>query len=321
MHRPRRNRKNEAIRGLIRETSVLPRQLIQPLFLLDGHNKNIPIVSLPGIAQLSIDHALKEVEHCMQKGVNSFILFPVVEDALKDKMATYSYSDKNFYLKAIKTIKAAFPECCLVSDVALDPYSTDGHDGLVRDGKIINDETLPILAKMSIAQAEAGIDIIGPSDMMDGRVGFIRSALDKDGFTDTSIMSYTAKYASAFYGPFRDALASAPKSGDKKTYQMDPANSIEAIREAKLDIEEGADYLMVKPALAYLDIIQKLKSQFDLPIVAYNVSGEYAMLKAAAQNGWLNYEKALDEILVSIKRAGADIIITYSAKDYATLLK
>ena len=314
MQRPRRNRKSESIRGLVQ-------QLIQPLFLLDGLNKNIPIKSLPGIAQLSIDNALKTIENCMKLQVNSFILFPVVEDRLKDKEATYSYNPNNFYLKAINTIKKEFPESCLVSDVALDPYSSDGHDGLVENGKIINDKTLPILAKMSIAQAEAGIDIIGPSDMMDGRVGFIRNELDKNGFHETSIMSYTAKYASAFYGPFRDALASAPKSGDKKTYQMNPANKVEALREAKLDMEEGADFLMVKPALAYLDIIHILKEISHLPIVAYNVSGEYAMLKAAANNGWLDYEKALNEVLISIKRAGADIIITYAAEEYAKYLK
>jgi porphobilinogen synthase len=321
MQRPRRNRKSESIRGLVSETHIIPQQLIQPLFLLDGLNKNLPIKSLPGIAQLSIDNALKTIENCMKLQVNSFILFPVVEDHLKDKEATYSYNPNNFYLKAINTIKKEFPESCLVSDVALDPYSSDGHDGLVENGKIINDKTLPILAKMSLAQAEAGIDIVGPSDMMDGRVGYIRQELDKNGFHETSIMSYTAKYASAFYGPFRDALASAPKSGDKKTYQMNPANKVEALREAKLDMEEGADFLMVKPALAYLDIIHILKEISHLPIVAYNVSGEYAMLKAAANNGWLDYDKALNEVLTSIKRAGADIIITYAAEEYAKYLR
>ena len=320
MQRPRRNRKSESIRALVSETHILPQQLIQPLFLLDGTKKNIPIKSLPGIAQLSTEYALKIVENCMKLGVNSFILFPVVDEHLKDKTAIYSYAKNNFYLKSIKAIKKEFPESCLVSDVALDPYSSDGHDGLVENGKIVNDKTLPILAKMALAQAEAGIDIIGPSDMMDGRVGFIRNELDKNGFEDTSIMSYTAKYASAFYGPFRDALASAPKSGDKKTYQMNPANKIEALREAKLDMEEGADFLMVKPALAYLDIIHILKENCHLPIVAYNVSGEYAMLKAAANNGWLDYDKALNEVLMSIKRAGADIIITYAAQEYANYL-
>lgn len=269
------------------------------------------------MSQLSIDQALKEIEVCMQNGVNSFILFPAVEDALKNPKATYSYSAKNFYLKAIREFKKKFPECCLISDVALDPYSSDGHDGFVENGKIVNDKTLPILAKMSIAQADAGIDILGPSDMMDGRIGYLRNALDAKGFTETSIMSYTAKYASAFYGPFRDALASAPKSGDKKTYQMNPANKREALLEAELDYSEGADYLMVKPATVYLDIIHELKQNFPIPIAAYHVSGEYAMLKAASLNGWIDYDKCLDETLLCIHRAGADVVITYGAKDYA----
>jgi porphobilinogen synthase len=317
IQRPRRNRKSAAIRALVQETRLHPNQLVQPLFLVDGKNKNNAIKSLPTISQLSIDNALKEIEICMKLGVNSFILFPAVEDSLKDKKATYSYSKNNFYLKAIKEFKKKFPECCLISDVALDPYSSDGHDGLVENGKIVNDKTLPILAKMSIAQAEAGIDIIGPSDMMDGRVGYIRHALDDAGFTETSIMSYCVKYASALYGPFRDALASAPKSGDKKTYQMNYANRKEAIVEAELDYAEGADFLMVKPATLYLDIISDLKENFPLPIAAYHVSGEFAMLKAAAQNGWLDYPKLLEETLVSIHRAGADVIISYGAKDFA----
>ncbi|MFY8136881.1 MAG: porphobilinogen synthase, partial [Flavobacteriales bacterium] len=242
-------------------------------------------------------------------------------DSLKDQLGTYSYSSKNFYLSAIREVKKRFPEVTLMSDVALDPYSSDGHDGVVRAGEIVNDETLPILAKMALAQAEAGIDIVGPSDMMDGRVGVIREALDDNGFTGTSIMSYTAKYASAFYGPFREALDSAPKSGDKKTYQMDPANKIEALREATLDIEEGADIIMVKPALAYLDVIALLKQNYDVPISAYNVSGEFAMLKAAAQNGWLDYNRAMPEMILSMRRAGADIILSYFAKEYAQLKK
>jgi porphobilinogen synthase len=318
IHRPRRNRKSEAIRAFSQETRLHPNHLVQPLFLVDGKNKKNVIKSLTNVFQLSIDNALKEIESCLQLGVNSFILFPAVEDALKNKTATYSYSQKNFYLKAIKEFKKKFPECCLISDVAMDPYSSDGHDGYVENGKIVNDKTLPILAKMSLAQAEAGIDIIGPSDMMDGRVGYIREALDAKGFTETSIMSYTAKYASGFYGPFRDALESAPKSGDKKTYQMNPANKREALLEADLDFSEGADFLMVKPASIYLDIIAELKQNFPIPIAAYHVSGEYAMLQAAAQNGWLDYQKCLDETLLSIHRAGADIVISYGAKDYAT---
>jgi porphobilinogen synthase len=240
---------------------------------------------------------------------------------LKDKVATYSFDEKNFYLTAAREIKKRFPESCLMSDVAMDPYSSDGHDGYVENGKIVNDITLPILAKMAVAQAEAGFDILGPSDMMDGRVGHIRRAVDEAGFYETSIMSYCAKYASGYYGPFREALDSAPKSGDKKTYQMDPANKWEALREAELDEMEGADFLMVKPALCYLDVIHILKEHSHLPISAYNVSGEYAMLKAAAQNGWIQYEKAMPEMLLSIKRAGADIILTYFAKEFAQMKK
>lgn len=319
--RPRRNRKSETIRSMVRETQVSLTSLMYPLFMVDGSGKQIPINSMPGIHRWSLDLLLKEIESCMNLGVHSFVLFPALEDALKDQFATHSYDPSNFYLRAIREIKKQFPEACLMSDVAMDPYSSDGHDGLVIDGKIVNDETLPILSAMALAQAEAGIDIIGPSDMMDGRVGNIREALDNNGFIDTSIMSYTAKYASAFYGPFREALDSAPKSGDKKTYQMDPANKWEAIREAELDSAEGADFLMVKPALCYLDIIHMLKERADVPISAYNVSGEYAMVKAAAQNGWIQYEKAMPEMLLSIKRAGADIILTYFAKEYAELLK
>jgi porphobilinogen synthase len=240
---------------------------------------------------------------------------------LKDKTASYSYAEENFYLHAIRAVKERFPEACLMSDVAMDPYSADGHDGFVQDGKILNDETLPILNKMAIAQAQAGIDILGPSDMMDGRVASLRDALDGKGFEEVAIMSYTAKYASAFYGPFREALDSAPKAGDKKTYQMDPANRREALREAALDMDEGADYLMVKPALCYLDIISDLKANCDVPISAYNVSGEYAMLKAAAERGWINYEQAMPEMLTSIVRAGADIVLTYFAKEFAQMQK
>jgi porphobilinogen synthase len=240
---------------------------------------------------------------------------------LKDKFASESHNPDNFYLKTIRQIKQELPEATVMTDIALDPYSSDGHDGIVENGAILNDETLVVLGKMALAQACAGADILGPSDMMDGRVGYIRELLDDEGFTHVSIMAYTAKYASAFYGPFRDALDSAPKFGDKKTYQMNPANSKEAIIEAELDYAEGADFLMVKPALSYLDIIQRLNDNFQLPIAAYNVSGEYAMIKAAAQNGWLNGEKAMLEVLLSIKRAGAKIILTYFAKEFATLQK
>lgn len=319
--RPRRNRKSAAIRGMIKENRVTVDNLIYPLFVTDGKNQKSEISSLPGNYRLSTDLLLKEVETCIKLGLKSFILFPVVEESLKDKEATYSYNKKNFYLKAIKELKKTFPEACLISDVAMDPYSSDGHDGYVEKGKILNDETLPILADMALAQAESGIDIVGPSDMMDGRVEFIREELDDAGFVDVGIMSYTAKYASAFYGPFRDALDSAPKSGDKKTYQIDPANKWEALREADLDEAEGADFLMVKPALLYLDVIYLLKEQSNIPIAAYNVSGECAMLIAAAKNGWLDYEKAMPEMLLSIKRSGADVILSYFAKDFAQLVK
>ena len=315
--RPRRNRKSVAIRSMLSETQVGISDLIYPLFIVNGNNIKDEIPSMPNIFRWSLDLLLKEVEECMNLGITNFVLFPAVDDNLKDTTATYSYSSENFYLKAITSIKKSFPECCLMSDVAMDPYSSDGHDGLVKNGKIVNDQTLPILANMSIAQADAGIDIIGPSDMMDGRIGYIRQALDKNGYQEVSIMSYTAKYASAFYGPFRDALDSAPKSGDKKTYQMDPANKKEALLEAELDTIEGADFLMVKPALCYLDVIHSLKANMDLPIAAYNVSGEYAMIHAASEKGWLDYNATFNESLLSIKRAGADIILTYFAKDFA----
>lgn len=321
LERPRRNRATESIRNMVRETRLDLSNLIYPLFIVDGTGKKEEIGSLPGIYRFSEDNVLKEIEESLNLGLSSFVLFPAVEEALKDKTATYSYSDKNFYLRIISRIKEEFPETCLISDVAMDPYSSDGHDGLVENGQILNDETLDILGRMAVAQAEAGIDIIGPSDMMDGRVQHIREELDDSDFETVGIMSYTAKYASAYYGPFRDALESAPKAGDKKTYQMDPANKWEALREAELDASEGADFLMVKPAMLYLDIIHLLKEKFELPIAAYNVSGEYAMLKAAAKNGWLDYEKAMPEMLLSMRRAGASAILTYFAKEYAQMLK
>jgi len=318
--RPRRNRKNVAIREMVQESRLGLENLIFPIFLKDGAGIKEEIPSLPNIYRWSIDLLLKEIESCMELGLRIYDIFPAVEEHLKDQTATMSYDPSNFYLKAIQKIKETFPELVLMSDVALDPYSSDGHDGLVRNGKIVNDDTLPILAKMAVAQAQAGIDIIGPSDMMDGRVGVIRSALDDAGYTDTSIMSYTAKYASAFYGPFRDALNSAPKSGDKKTYQMNIANKSEALIEAQLDVEEGADMIMVKPALCYLDVIHMLKENFATPVTAYNVSGEYAMVHAAAQKGWVDYNAAMNEMLLSIRRAGADGILTYFAKDFAQSL-
>ena len=276
---------------------------------------------MPGIFRLSEDFMLKEIEECLKLGIKGFDIFPVVEESYKDKFASKSYNTDFFYLKTLKRIKEEFPEALIITDVAMDPYSSDGHDGIVEDGKIQNDETLDILGKMALAQAETGVDMIGPSDMMDFRVGYIRNVLDENGFAETGIMSYTAKYASAFYGPFRDALDSAPKFGDKKTYQMNPSNSDEALLEAELDFNEGADVMMVKPALAYLDIIQLLKANFNIPIAAYNVSGEYSMIKAAGEKGWLDAEKTMMESLLSIKRAGADMILTYFSKEAAELLK
>ncbi len=316
IERPRRNRKSQVIRDMMSETHLSVKNLIYPLFVKDGSDKT-EIQSMPGIFRFSQDELFKEIEACMELGVKSFALFPCVEDSLKDKKASESFNPNSLYLKTVKTIKHKFPEACVITDVAMDPYSTDGHDGLVENGVILNDETLEVLAKMSLAQASSGADIVAPSDMMDGRVGYIRQALDENGFQQVSIMAYSAKYASGFYGPFRDALSSAPKFGDKKTYQMDFANKREAFREARLDVAEGADFLMVKPALAYLDVISDLKQNFDIPIAAYNVSGEYAMVKAASQNGWIDGTKVMTEILTSIRRAGADVILTYFAKEYA----
>jgi len=319
--RPRRNRKNETIRNMVAETTLRPSDLMYPLFLNYGEGAPQAIPSLPGIFRFSQSDLEREIEEALELGLRSFVLFPAVPERYKDQHATYSSNPDNFYLKSIRRINERFPEIALMSDVAMDPYSSDGHDGLVKDGIILNDETLPILSEMSVAQAQAGVDIIGPSDMMDGRVGNIRDALDHAGYDHVSIMSYTAKYASAYYGPFRDALDSAPKAGDKKTYQMDPANKQEALIEAELDTIEGADFLMVKPALCYLDVIHLLKSNSKLPIAAYNVSGEYAMLKAACEKGWLDYDVAMPEMLLSIKRAGASVILSYFAKDFARLFK
>ncbi|MCU0359506.1 MAG: porphobilinogen synthase [Bacteroidia bacterium] len=315
--RPRRNRKNQSIRNLVQENWLSVHDLILPLFLIEGKKKSTEVRSMPGIFRYSPDMLLKEIESCLKLGITTFDLFPSLSNTLKDKKASESLNEKGLYLSTLRLIKKELPEAIIMTDVAMDPYSSDGHDGFVKNGEIINDETLEILAKMAVAQAKAGADIIGPSDMMDGRVGYIREALDKNGFTDVSIMSYTAKYASAFYGPFRDALDSAPKFGDKKTYQMNPANSKEALLEAELDTREGADFLMVKPALSYMDVIRLLKDHCTLPIAAYNVSGEYAMVKAAAAKGWIDGDRVRDEILLSLKRAGASVILTYFAKEFA----
>ncbi|CAM1373594.1 porphobilinogen synthase [Tenacibaculum xiamenense] len=319
--RPRRNRKSAAIRAMVKENSVSVNDFIFPLFLIEGTNEKQEIESMPGIYRFSLDLLLEEIKECVELGIKGFCVFPSLGDDKKDKYATEGYNKDGLYIQALRKIKSQFPDIALMTDIAMDPYSSDGHDGIVENGEILNDETLEILGKMALVQAEAGADILGPSDMMDGRVGYIRKVLDEAGYTHVSIMSYTAKYASAFYGPFRDALDSAPKFGDKKTYQMSPANSKEALIEADLDIEEGADMIMVKPALAYLDIIKSLKDNYDVPVTAYNVSGEYAMLKAAAEKGWLDGEKVMMETLLSMKRAGADIILTYFAKEAAKLLK
>lgn len=300
---------------MVQETHISAANLIFPLFIVDGNNQKQEVASMPGIFRYSIDNLLREVESCMKLGLKSFDLFPNIEESLKDKYATESTREGSLYLRAISEVKKNFPDACVVTDVAMDPYSSDGHDGIVENGEILNDETLEVLGKMALAHAQAGADIIAPSDMMDGRVGYIRSVLDEGGFTNVSIMSYTAKYASAFYGPFRDALNSAPKFGDKKTYQMNPANQREALIEADLDEAEGADFLMVKPALAYLDVIKLIKDNTGLPVAAYNVSGEYAMIKAAAQKGWINEQRATTEVLTSIRRAGATAILTYHAKE------
>ena len=321
LRRPRRNRKSVHIRDMVAETNLGVKDLILPLFLKEGKEVKEEIGHMPNVFRYSVDTLLNEIEQCLELGLGTFALFPCINDNLKNSSASEGINPEGLYPNAIRVIKEAFPEATIMTDVALDPYSSDGHDGLVKNGEVLNDETLEVLVKMALVQAEAGSDIIGPSDMMDGRVGAIRGHLDQHGFSQVSIMSYTAKYASVFYGPFRDALDSAPKHGDKKSYQMDPRNRREALTEAELDVEEGADYLMVKPALAYLDVIYQLRSNFDLPIAAYNVSGEYAMIKAAAQNGWLDETQSMIESLTAIKRAGADLILSYFARNFAESIR
>ena len=320
IQRPRRNRTSRGLRDLMRETDLHPSDFILPLFVTEGKGERAPIAAMPGQYRLSLDELLKTCRELTEAGVSGVALFPVLPDAKKDRYATESKNPDGLLQRSIQEIKAKFPDLVIIGDVAMDPYSIDGHDGLVRDGEILNDETLPILAEMAVAQAKAGVDLVGPSDMMDGRVGYIRKALDDAGFHKTGIISYAAKYASCFYGPFREALDSAPRSGDKKTYQMDPANRREAIREALLDIEEGADILMVKPALAYLDVISTIRAETQIPVAAYQVSGEYSMIKAAAERGWLDEKRAILESATAIRRAGADMILTYFALDLARLL-
>jgi porphobilinogen synthase len=318
--RPRRNRRTASLRALLRETELTPAHFILPLFVQEGRRQRTPIRSMPGIDRLSRDLIVKEAKRALGLGIGSVALFPVIADNLKDAFASASTLDDGLLQLTIRDLKNAVPEITVITDVAMDPYSSDGHDGLVQGGKILNDASLPILAAMALAQARAGADIVAPSDMMDGRVGYLRRSLDAQGFSETGILAYTAKYASSFYGPFREALDSAPKHGDKKTYQMDPANRREALVEAELDVREGADLVMVKPALAYLDVIAAVKAAVNVPVAAYHVSGEYAMVKAAGQLGWLDADAAMLESLLSIRRAGADAILTYAALETAERL-
>lgn len=314
-------RRTPAIRSMVAETHLEPAQLIAPLFVTEGKDIREPIPSMPGYFRLSVDELIKEAKELWGLGVKSVLLFAKIPDELKDNTGKEALNPEGLMQRAIRTLKHNLPELCVMTDVALDPYSTYGHDGIVENGEIVNDKTVEVLAQMSVSHAEAGADFVAPSDMMDGRIGAIRQALEQQGYHLTGIMAYSAKYASCLYGPFRDALDSAPGFGDKKTYQMDVANSREALKEVLQDIEEGADIVMVKPAVAYLDIIHAVKQQVLVPVSAYHVSGEYAMIKAAAQMGWLDEEKAILEILTSIRRAGADLIATYFAKQAAQLLQ
>ena len=318
--RPRRNRLTPQMRGLVRETTLSPERFIYPMFVQEGEGQRTPISSMPGQARLSIDLLVEAAAQAFALGVPGVALFPALSDDLKDPRGAESENSSGLLQRAVRALKSALPGLLVITDVALDPYSSDGHDGVLIDGRIDNDITVPILAQMAVAQARAGADIVAPSDMMDGRVGAIRSALDAAGFSQVGICAYCVKYASAFYGPFREALDSAPRGGDKKTYQMDPANVREALREVRLDEAEGADWLMVKPGLPYADVIRHVRELTALPVATYQVSGEYAMLKAAAQNGWLDYDKSILETLLCLRRAGADIIFTYAAIEAAKLL-
>jgi porphobilinogen synthase len=320
--RPRRNRKAEWARRLVRENVLTADDLIWPLFLVDGSNKRMAVDSMPGIERLSIDQAVREAERAVELAIPCLALFPYTDPVLRDADGTEALNPGNLVCRAIRAIKKAVPDVGILCDVALDPYTSHGHDGLLRDGVIVNDETVAVLVQQALVEAEAGADIIAPSDMMDGRVRAIRTGLDNSGFGDVSIMAYAAKYASAFYGPFRDAVgSSATLTGDKRTYQMDPANTDEALREVGLDIEEGADMVMVKPGMPYLDVLRRVKDRFAMPTFAYQVSGEYAMIMAAAQNGWLDGEKAMMESLIAFKRAGADGVLSYFARRVAEKLR
>jgi len=319
----RRNRilrTSPAIRAMVAETVLTPSDFIAPLFIVEGENVKEEIISMPGYFRYSLDLTVKEVKELWGLGIRSVLLFIKCRDELKDNTGKEAWNPNGLMQTSIRAIKDAVPEIVVMTDVALDPYSSYGHDGIVEDGEIVNDPTVAALVRMSLSHADAGADFVAPSDMMDGRIGAIRQGLEENSFTQTGIMAYSAKYASCFYGPFRDALDSAPGFGDKKTYQMDYANRLEAGKEAQMDVEEGADIVMVKPALSYLDIIREVKNAVEVPVSAYNISGEYAMIKAAARMGWINEEKAILETLTSIKRAGADLIATYFAKDAAKLI-
>lgn len=323
MYLKKRNRilrKNEAIRQMVAETTLRPENFIAPLFIDEGKNVVTEIASMPGYFRKSIDGTVADVKELHSLGIQCILIFVKAKDEVKDNTGKEAWNAEGLMQRSIKEIKNAVPEIVLMTDVALDPYSSFGHDGIVEEGEIVNDKTVEALVKMSLSHAAAGADFVAPSDMMDGRIGAIRQAFEENNFTGTGIMAYSAKYASCFYGPFRDALDSAPGFGDKKTYQMNVANRLEAIKEAKMDEEEGADILMVKPAMAYLDIIREVKNSVTLPVSAYHVSGEYAMIKAASQMGWIDENKAIIESLTSIKRAGADLIATYFAKDAIRLM-
>ena len=325
LHRPRRLRQSPAVREMVAETRLHPSNFIAPLFAMEGENKKEEIASMPGYFRYTLDLLEAEVKELWNMGCRSVLLFIKVPDELKDNEGEEAINPDGLMQRGIRMIKEAAPGMCLMTDVAMDPYSEFGHDGIVEDGEIINDESVGFLCEMAISHAQAGADFVAPSDMMDGRIEAMRIALDTAGFTNTGIMAYSAKYASCFYGPFRDALDSAPVDmadipKDKKTYQMDPANATEGVKEATLDIEQGADMVMIKPALSYLDVIRRIKDISPVPVTAYHVSGEYAMIKAAAEKGWLNEEEAMVEVLTSIKRAGADLIATYFVKDIIKLL-
>ena len=320
LRRNRRLRTNEVIRSLVRETIVSPNDFIVPMFVVEGKNVKDEIASMPNYYRYSLDLLEKEVKELWKLGLRSVLLFVKVDDKLKDNAGTEAINPEGLMQRAVKTVKNAVPEMLVMTDVALDPYSCFGHDGIVAEGKILNDDSTAILAEMALSHAKAGADIIAPSDMMDGRIFEMRTLLEDEGFYDTGIMSYSAKYASAFYGPFRDALDSAPGFGDKKTYQMDPANRDEAIKETLMDIDEGADIVMIKPGLCYLDIVRDIKNIVNVPVAVYQVSGEYSMIKAASEKGWLNHDDVMMEQLTAIKRAGANMIASYFAKDAVKLI-